>query len=154
MAEPNSIFTKKQVAEFNTSADTLRQIAQMEWNINEMFRVIYSGGIDPTDNTPIKIVYHYIVYVYADVLWGFAWSILQKNKDEKEATFDKFEKELEILYNDWTKNHKDQVPTTLLERLRAYKKWLFEVKQKKLKLGIPTRTETDANERMEKAAGV
>ena len=50
--------------------------------------------------------------------------------------------------------HKDQVPTTLLVRLREYKRWLYEVKQKQIKLGVPTRTETTGEERMKKAAGV
>lgn len=150
----NPIFTKKQVAEFNTSQDSLRQLATMEWNIDEMFRMVYAGGVDSSDATGIKNLYHYIVYVYADRLWAFSWTIIQSNKDEKKDTFKKYEKELEELYIDWIKNNKDKIPVTLLKRLREYKKWLYEIKQKQLKLGVPTRTETTAHERLEKAAGV
>jgi hypothetical protein len=58
------------------------------------------------------------------------------------------------MYNDWKKNHPKEVPTLMLRKLREYKRWLYEVKQKKIKLGVPTRTETTAQERLEKAAGV
>jgi hypothetical protein len=151
----NTVFTKKQVAEYNTSQDSLRQLATMEWNIDEMFRAVYAGGIDSSDSIGIKTLYHYLTFVYADRLWAFAWTILQENDDPKKATFSKFEKELTELYNDWnTAQNRNKVPKDLIIKLRQYKRWLYEVKQKQIKLGVPTRVETTANERMEKAAGV
>ena len=150
----NTMFTKKYVAEYNTSQDTLRQLATMEWNLDNMFASIYTNGVNTLDLNGIETLYHYLVYVYADRLWSFSWSILQKNEDEKEPTFEKFENEIKGMYEDWKKNNKDKVPTGLVMKLREYKRWLYEVKRKKLKLGIPTRTETTAHERMEKAAGV
>ena len=150
----NPIFTSKQVAEYNTSQDSLRQLATMEWNIDEMFRMVYEGGIDIKDSLGIKNLYHYLVYVYADRLWAFSWSILQDNKNDKIRTFTKYEGELESLYVDWIKNNKDKIPTTLLQKMREYKRWLYEIKQKQLKLGVPTRKETTAVERLEHAAGV
>jgi len=143
----NPDFIKKQVAEFNTSQDTLRQLATMEWNIDEMFRMVYNGGIDISDSGGVKNLYHYLVFVYADRLWAFAWKGNKENITEKE-------KELKNLYDDWIIRNKDKVPTTLLIKLREYKRWLYELKQEKLKLGVPTRYETTAQERMEKAAGV
>ena len=148
------VFTKKQVAEYNTSQDSLRQLATMEWNIDEMFRMVYNGGVDASDFLGIKNLFHYLVYVYADRLWAFSWSIIQENKDAKVKTFSKFERELEELYKDWITAHRDKTPTSLLIKMREYKRWLYEIKQKQIKLGVPTRTETTAVERMEKAAGV
>jgi len=154
MAE-STFFTKRQVAEYNTSQDSLRQLATMEWNIDEMFRNVYNGGIDASDGLGIKNLYHYLVFVYADRLWAFSWTKIQTNKDKEVLTFTKFENELKELYADWNKpENKDKTPTTLLLKLREYKRWLYEVKQKQIKLGVPTRTETTAKERMEKAAGV
>jgi hypothetical protein len=151
----DTVFTKKQVAEYNTSQDTLRQLATMEWNIDEMFRAVYAGGIDSSDSIGIKTLYHYLVFVYADRLWAFAWSVLQSSKDSNEPTFEKYEKELVALYTDWNKlTNRDKVPKDLIIKLREYKRWLYEIKQKRIKLGVPTRVETTANERMEKAAGV
>ena len=151
----NPVFTSKQVADYNTSQDSLRQLATMEWNIDEMFRMVYNGGIQVDDSLGIKNLYHYLVYVYADRLWAFSWSVLQSNKDEKIITFSKYEAELKKLYDDWIKGeNKDKIPTTLLIKMREYKRWLYEIKQKQLKLGVPTRKETTAQERMEHAAGV
>jgi len=147
MGDTPGVFVRKQVAEFNTSQDSLKQIATMEWNIDEMFRLVYCGGIDKSDNEGIVNLYHYLVYIYADRLFALSWSTLQPK-------FDAFEKELELLYIDWKKNHPGEVPMFLLKRLRFYKRWLYEVKQKQIKLGVPTRNETTAKERMEKAAGV
>jgi len=154
MDNNSTIFTKKQVAEYNTSQDSLRQLAQMEWNIDEMFRNVYNGGIDATDSLGIKNLYHYLVFIYADRLWAFSWTVLQNSDDKEKLTFTRFETDLKDLYSDWMTKHKDQVPTTLLVRLREYKRWLYEVKQKQIKLGVPTRTETTGEERMKKAAGV
>lgn len=149
------IFTRRQVAEYNTSQDSLRQLATMEWNIDEMFRMVYNGGVDSSDSLGIKNLYHYLVYVYADRLWAFSWSIIQENKDDKVKTFSKFEKELEALYIDWIKgSNKDKVPTTMLKKMREYKRWLYEIKQKQIKLGVPTMTETSATERLQKVSGV
>jgi hypothetical protein len=140
-------FIKNQVAEFNTSQDSLKQIATMEWNIDEMFRIIYAGGIDSSDNNSIRNVYHYVVYIYADRLWALAWTIAKKEMTN-------YENELKRLYDDWITNHANEVPKTLLIKLREYKRWLYELKQEKLKLGVPTRTETTAQDRMKKAAGI
>jgi hypothetical protein len=159
MAEQPTIFTGKQVAEFNTSADTLRQIATMEWNIDTMFANIYAGGLTHSDNIAIDTLFHYLVYVYADRLWALSWKVLQerneKNKDNKSiATFRDFEERLLAMYEDWKKYHKNEIPTALIGELRIYKRWLYEVKQKQIKLGIPTRTETTSLERLDKAMGV
>jgi len=155
MAEREPIFTKRFTAEFNTSQDTLRQLATMEWNIDEIFRQVYSNGLDKNDIPMIKTLYHYIVFIYADRLWSMSWTILQEDKDNDKAdTFTKFEKELKILYDDWINKNKDKIPTALVERLREYKRWLYEVKQKRIKLGIPTREESSGLERLRKAAGV
>jgi hypothetical protein len=141
------IFTQKFTAEFNTSQDTLRQLASMEWNIDELFRVVYSAGIDATDITNIKTLYHYVLYVYADRIWAMSWTVLQDEAAIKE-------KALEAMYEDWIRKNPNKAPIGLLRKLREYKRWLYEVKQKRIKLGVPTRTETTAAERMDKAAGV
>ena len=145
--EDKPLFTPKFTTEFNTAADTLRQIATMEWNIDEMFRMVYAGGIDTGDINGIKNIYHYLVFVYADRIWSFSWEQEHKNFREKE-------KELKELYDDWIKNQKDKVPVTLLEKLREYKRWLYEMKQKKIKMGVPTKKETTATERLKAASGV
>lgn len=145
--ENNTFFTRRQVAEFNTSQDTLRQIATMEWNIDEMFRVIYSSGVDRQDNELIKGLFHYVTYVYADRMYAFSWTKIQ-------PIYKEFELELEALYNDWIKNHPKEVPMALLRKIRQYKKWLYEVKQKQLRLGVPTKIETTALERLDKAMGI
>ena len=157
MEDNRQFFTKKFTAEFNTGQDTLRQLAQMEWNLDNLFAAIYTEGINSMDISKIDTLYHYLLYVYADRLYSMAWSVLQRpQKDEpsKEETFDSYEKELEGMYDDWKKNHPKEVPKALIRRLREYKRWLYEVKQKKIKLGVPTRTETTALERLQKAAGV
>lgn len=154
MEEQKGFFTKKFTAEFNTGQDTLRQLATMEWNLDNMFAAIYTNGVNKLDMAGIETLYHYLVYIYADRLWSMSWSVLQKSERKDDITFTKFETELTTMYEDWKKNHKDSVPTALLKKLREYKRWLYEVKQKQIKLGVPTRTETTARERLEKAAGV
>lgn len=154
MEEQKGFFTKKFTAEFNTGQDTLRQLATMEWNLDNMFAAIYTNGVNKLDMAGIETLYHYLVYIYADRLWSMSWSVLQKSEKKNDITFTKFETELTTMYEDWKKNHKDYVPTALLKKLREYKRWLYEVKQKQIKLGVPTRTETTARERLEKAAGV
>lgn len=154
MEEQKGFFTKKFTAEFNTGQDTLRQLATMEWNLDNMFAAIYTNGVNKLDLSGIETLYHYLVYIYADRLWSMSWSVLQKSEKKNDITFTKFENELTTMYEDWKKNHKDSVPTALLKKLREYKRWLYEVKQKQIKLGVPTRTETTARERLEKAAGV
>lgn len=154
MEEQKGFFTKKFTAEFNTGQDTLRQLATMEWNLDNMFAAIYTNGVNKLDMAGIETLYHYLVYIYADRLWSMSWSVLQKSEKKDDITFTKFETELTTMYEDWKKNHKDSVPTALLKKLREYKRWLYEVKQKQIKLGVPTRTETTARERLEKAAGV
>lgn len=154
MQEQKGFFTKKFTAEFNTGQDTLRQLATMEWNLDNMFAAIYTNGVNKLDLSGIETLYHYLVYIYADRLWSMSWSVLQKSEKKDDITFTKFETELTTMYEDWKKNHKDSVPTALLKKLREYKRWLYEVKQKQIKLGVPTRTETTARERLEKAAGV
>lgn len=154
MEEQKGFFTKKFTAEFNTGQDTLRQLATMEWNLDNMFAAIYTNGVNKLDMAGIETLYHYLVYIYADRLWSMSWSVLQKSEKKNDITFTKFETELTTMYEDWKKNHKDSVPTALLKKLREYKRWLYEVKQKQIKLGVPTRTETTARERLEKAAGV
>lgn len=154
MEEQKGFFTKKFTAEFNTGQDTLRQLATMEWNLDNMFAAIYTNGVNKSDMAGIETLYHYLVYIYADRLWSMSWSVLQKSENKNDITFTKFETELTTMYEDWKKNHKDSVPTALLKKLREYKRWLYEVKQKQIKLGVPTRTETTARERFEKAAGV
>jgi hypothetical protein len=154
MDDNKGFFTKKFTAEFNTGQDTLRQLAQMEWNLDNMFAMIYSDGINTMDISRIDTLYHYLLYVYADRLWSMSWSVLQENTDEKETTFTKYEKEIEEMYNDWKKHHAKEVPKALLRKLREYKRWLYEVKQKKIKLGVPTKVETTAKERLQKAMGV
>lgn len=154
MEEQKGFFTKKFTAEFNTGQDTLRQLATMEWNLDNMFATIYTNGVNRLDMAGIETLYHYLVYIYADRLWSMSWSVLQSSDDEGDKTFTRYETELTAMYEDWKKNHKDSVPTALLKKLREYKRWLYEVKQKQIKLGVPTRTETTARERLEKAAGV
>lgn len=154
MEEQKGFFTKKFTAEFNTGQDTLRQLATMEWNLDNMFAAIYTNGVNKLDLAGIETLYHYLVYIYADRLWSMSWSVLQKSENDKDITFTKYEKEITDMYSDWKLNHKDSVPTALLKKLREYKRWLYEVKQKQIKLGVPTRTETTARERLEKAAGV
>lgn len=150
----NPNFMTKQVAEFNTSQDTLRQIATMEWNVDEMFRVVYNDGLNKNDIPLIKNLYHYLVNIYADRLYSFAWEIHKSHKDPKIKTFSSFEKELRKLYDDWVKRHKDQVPVGLIEKMREYKKWLYVLKQTKLKLGVPMRKESTSEERLDQAMGV
>jgi hypothetical protein len=145
--EQTPIFTRKFTAEFNTAADTVRQIATMEWNIDEMFRMVYAGGVDTGDINGIKNIYHYLVFVYADRLWSMAWESIHKDFKERED-------ELKLLYDDWIINQKDKVPVTLLEKLREYKRWLYEVKQKKIKMGVPTKDQTTAKERLKSASGL
>ncbi len=149
MSGKEPIFTKKQVAEFNTSQDSLKQIVQMEWNVDELFRQVYSYGLDKNDIPLIKSLYHYLLYVYADRLYSIMWTVLQREADEKE-------KQIEKLYSDWISNsaNKSKVPTTLLRELRTYKRWLYEQKQKVLRLGIPTKEESTGLDRLKKAAGV
>ena len=154
MEEQKGFFTKKFTAEFNTSQDSLRQLATMEWNVDNMFTMIYTNGINKLDLAGIDTLYHYLIYVYADRLWSMSWNILQKSEKPEDLTFTKFEKELEDMYADWKTNHSKDVPTALIKKLRQYKRWLYEVKQKQIKLGVPTRTETTALERLQKAAGV
>lgn len=154
MEEQKGFFTKKFTAEFNTGQDTLRQLATMEWNVDNMFTMIYTNGINKLDLAGIDTLYHYLIYVYADRLWSMSWNILQKSEKPEDTTFTKFETELEAMYADWKTNHSKDVPTALIKKLRQYKRWLYEVKQKQIKLGVPTRTETTALERLQKAAGV
>jgi len=118
MEDNRQFFTKKFTAEFNTGQDTLRQLAQMEWNLDNLFAAIYTDGINAMDISKIDTLYHYLLYIYADRLYSMSWTTLQKNeKDEKEQTFDGYEKELEQMYNDWKKNHPKDVPRMLLRRL-------------------------------------
>jgi hypothetical protein len=154
MEEQKGFFTKKFTAEFNTSQDSLRQLATMEWNIDTMFATIYTNGLNKLDLPGIDTLYHYLVYVYADRLWSLSWTILQFSSNKEDLTFTTWEKELEILYLDWKTKHEGEVPTMLIRRLREYKRWLYEVKQKQIKLGIPTKVETTSKERLEKAMGV
>lgn len=145
MSERNDIvFTKKFTAEFNTSQDSLKQLASMEWNVDEMFRLVYTHGVDKTDVANIRSLYHYLVYIYADRIYSIAYTVLQ---DE----FQKKEEELEKLYSDWIVNNPGKVPVTLMRKLREYKRWLYEIKQKRVKLGIPTKTEYSPQEAMKKA---
>ena len=149
MTDDKPMFTKKFTAEFNTGQDTLRQIATMEWNIDEMFRMVYTGGINKSDTEGIKNIHHYLVYVYADRLYSMAWETTHKE-------FREYEKKLKELYDDWMNNpnNRSKVPRQLLDELRLYKRWLYEVKQKRLKMGVPTREETTAKERLNRVAGV
>lgn len=156
----NFIFQGREVAEFNTSQDSLRQIAQMEWNIDEMFRVLYSS---PKNHKEIiHTLYNYITRVYADRLWSMSWTIIQTGSSPKKKTQE--ERDKEATFTNWEKNlTKDykkyllsplEYPEEFIENLREYKRWLYEIKQKRLRLGIPTKTETTAEERFEKVAGV
>lgn len=154
------IFQRREVAEFNTSQDSLRQMAQMEWVLDSFFTNIYSKSkLEPLD---IQTLYNYLTRVYADRLYSLSWTIIQtgtsekkktKEEKEKEVTFENWEKKLDSMYKNWIQNPKNY-PVDFIEEMRKYKRWLYEIKQKRLRLGIPTKTETTAEERFERVAGV
>jgi hypothetical protein len=147
MVDTKPVWSRRMVAEFNTSQDTLSQIAAHEWNVDELFRHIYMDGLNTNDVSAIKSLYYLIVKIYADRIYSVMWSDLQTEANEKE-------KKLERLFNDWIKNNRDKIPTLLVEELRLYKRWLYEMKQKKLNMGIPAREEKTALEKLKAAAGV
>ena len=144
MPEEKPIFTKKFSADFNMGADSLTQIANHEWNIEMQFIKIYANGLDEGDISAIKGLYQYIVRIYADRLHAIMWTTTQKEAND-------WEKELEESYNDWIKNNPSKVPIGLVEKLRLYKRWLFEIKQKVIKMGIPTKLEMTQIEAIKKA---
>jgi hypothetical protein len=141
------------------SQDTLRQIASMEWNVDEMFREVYNDGINKNDIPLIKNLYHYLVMVYADRLYSFTHSKYRIDSKKKEGksryfTFEYFEKRLKFFYEDWLKNHPNAVPLKLIEELREYKKWLYQLKQGILRLGVPMKSETTGKQNLLKVAGI
>jgi hypothetical protein len=144
MADNSQFFTQKFSADFNTSQDSLKQIASHEWNLEMMFVRVYTEGLDTKDIPVIKSLYHYIVKIYADRLYAIMWANKQDELKEKET-------EIEQIYLDWIRNNPEKVPTGLVEKLRLYKRWLYEVKQKSIKMGIPTKIERSSQEAVVKA---
>ncbi|PLW80753.1 hypothetical protein C0585_00960 [Candidatus Woesearchaeota archaeon] len=142
------IFVPKFTAEFNTGQDTLKQLSQMEWNVDMLFVQLREMQLqEEIDLDTVDRLYFYLIEVYGDRLYSMMWSVLQEEGREREN-------KLNEMYKDWKKNHGDKIPTALIQELRGYKKWLYEVKQKNIKLGVPTRTETTGKERLERAAGI
>jgi hypothetical protein len=138
------VFQRKHTVEYNTSQDSLKQLAQMQWNVDEMFRAVYAGGINTNDIFNIDTLYHYLVFIYADRIHALCWTVLQKELQGKED-------KLIAAYYDWKKNNPQKVPTGLIWEMRLYKRWLYEIGQKRLRLGIPTKVEMSAQEATIKA---
>ena len=159
---PNAFFVNRQVAEFNTSADSLTQLANMEWTIDMLFIRLKEVGKSKDSIIVIEMIYQYIVESYADRLYSLAWSKLRERvkKDEipydpeRLDTFEDWEINLKDLYKEWTDNKKENYPRELVNKLRMYKRWLYCVKQDKIKVGIPMRTEMTAQQKLKKVIGV
>jgi hypothetical protein len=139
------IFTKKHTAEFNTSADSLSQLANYEWILDWKWIELREDI-----RTHQKVDYVHFLFdltlIYSDRLIAIAWK-------DKADEIREWEKEIRLLYDDWKKNNQQHIPTMLIEKLRLYKQWLYIVKQQNIKLGIPMREERSASDAVKKAIG-
>lgn len=143
-----TFFSKKFSADHNTSKDTLEQIALYEWYIEQAFLKIYNDGLSASDLNDIEYLYRLLVEVYGDRLNAMMYSAVQGKAKPREEKVNE-------LYKQIFDSGKNTVSIGLIKEfmkeLREYKRWLYEVKQKNIKMGIPTKAEMTQKEAIKKA---
>jgi len=138
-----SPFYEKHTGDWNTGQDSLKQLATLEWNIDmgymDALEEIRSGQKPMT----LHELYDYMI-IYYDRLRSCMYLYLQQQCDKDELL-------LENLYNSWKNNSPDEVPMRLLQAMRQFKRKLYDIKQKTLRIGIPMKKEMTNEEKVDKA---
>jgi hypothetical protein len=145
MVETTPIFSKKYTAEYNTSADSLAQLATYEWLLDlgwmEVNNEIRNGKKTASIHNLLDLT-----LIYSDRLNAIAWK-------DKQDEINKWENEVLTEYNAWVtnKDREQLIPVKLMNLLRSYKKWLYIIKQQNIRLGIPMREQRSASDSAKKA---
>jgi len=140
--------TGKFTAEFNTSYDTLAQLAQIEWNLDSLiFQVNHARSNNgySDEGVPFYVLMDDLfqfVKIYRRRLRNCMWGMLQEK--EKKEWWGK----LKPLYKQWKEKKKGYFPTGLFDLIEEYVEWLGEQKQQKLRLGIPLKKEYSTKEKL------
>ena len=142
-APERRIWTGKYTAEFNTGLFSLQQLAQMEMGIDITY-LEAMAEIRTTKNTTRLSTLMDLIEVYYDRLWATMYEVKQKEAEAKWAR-------LEANYFRWIRSGNKQVPMEIIQEIKAFKRYLYEFKQKIVNLGIPMRKETSAMQRLKKA---
>lgn len=142
--------TGKFTAEFNTSYDTLAQLAQIEWNLDSLiFKTNHARSNNgySEDGIPFYVLIDDLVQmvkIYRRRLRNCMWGMLQDK--EKQDWWNN----IKPLYEGWKKKKKKYFPTSLFEWIEDYVEWLGEQKQQKLRLGIPLKKEYSTKEKLDR----
>lgn len=141
--------TRRFTTEFNTGEDTLKQMATIEWFIDGKFVEIteaksrqgFSKNGDPFHILVDELMQ--LIRIYRRRVRNCMWSDLQTKEKEQ------YWNEIKRKYNSWKNAKKSKYfPNELMDLLEDYIEWLGEMKQQKIKLGIPIKPEYTKEEKL------
>ena len=130
--------------EYTGWGDILKQLAFIEWSVDLSYKNALLE-IKQGNNTFYCFCEFYInLCVFFDRLRPYMFSDYLKELDQEEL-------EIKKEYDVWDANHLKYVPSSLIDKMRFFKRKLQLIKQQKLKIGIPVRIEKTKSEKLKRA---